>query len=597
MALVFNANAISLQQKNKIIEEAESKKIYNSYTWKSLLHKYSGKNDIDDKNFWLSPDRTLKSELIYTIKGMYIQKSDESNEKEHVLCRFPARVKYIVEELNIDKGSLPNIECKDFDEYINKISAKKIYISYASENILSPMSMMGHMFIKIVGFDKITKNETNNALSYYANFDKNNETAFEFYFKSLFIKSNGTFNITPYRQKLIEYNDIGSRNIYDYELNLNQNQIEYLIYHIWELKGINVPYNFINHNCGAATIKLLSVVDERFNSAIDKSWATPVDILKKIYSKGLISNIIVFPSDAYKIQMFKNNFSNNDYIVIKNFIFKNDYKKILDSNRKNELLFMSDISSGNYLLKNKITNERYKEIQNFVYKNFDGMDSIDLEQKTKININSPFSSAVSLRAGKYKTNNGINISFYPAYRNIEDDNSQYFNDFSLNLLNINSFIDLKQDKFVIKNFDLINVKSIIPSLYILPSFSFNLKTGYQDSYEKYNNHGDFVAEIGLGKSYSYKDIFTPYLIMNAGFFKKPYIKLDGGIIFKIRNNKLIISYNYFIQNNRQLEYTFSASENIYLNDRLSLNFTYEYNKFTHNCDSYYNISSGIKFYF
>lgn len=597
MALVFFTNAFSKDVESDFISLANTKKIYETDMWKSLLHNHSNKNNIIDDNFWLSPNKTLKSELEYTIKGMFVENKDTKDNNNHVLCKFPARAKYIIEELNIDKNLLPKVDCKEFNFYLKKLSAKKVYLSFASENIMSPMSMMGHIFIKIVGFDEKNKTNVNNALSYYANFNKDKESVFEFYFKSLFTGSTGTFNIVSYRQKLIEYNDLSNRNIYDYELNLTENQIEYLIYHIWELKGINFPYNFISNNCGSATVKLLSVANKNFEKAINKFWATPVDIIKILYSKNLISNIEIFPSDPYKIQMFKENFSIKDYKIINNFILNDKYEDIINNTRKNELLFMSDISSGVYITNKKINIERYNQIQDFIYKNFDGIDSIKLKEKTKININSPFSSALSIKFENYKKNNGIGFNFYPVYRTIEDDSSQYFNEFSLNLLNLNAFIDTKENKLILKNFDLINVKSIVPSLYILPSNSFNFKVGYQNEYRQSNNNGNFISEIGLGKSYAYKDIVEPYIILNTGFFKKMYIKLDTGLILKIKNSKFIISHNYFLQNNKKLNYSINASENIFLNDRISFNIFADYYNMKGNDRSYCNIGLGTKFYF
>ena len=594
LALVEKANAsISNDKINTYIKEATNKELYNNIQWKNLLHNYNNKNTINDDNFWLSNTKKPKDELIYTIKEIFNNKENGN----HVLCRFPARTKFILDNLNIDNRDIPTVKCQELDVYLSKVIYDKIYISYASENILSPMSMMGHMFIKIVGFSKEENKTSNHALSYYANYNKDQENILSFYIKSVFSGSNGLYNILPYRKKLIEYNDIGKRNIYDYELNLNDEERKYIILHIWELKNINVPYNFIVSNCGVATIRVLAVGNNNFIYSIKKKWATPLDILKILYSENLINSIEIFPSEQYKIQTYKDNFSKKENKMIEDFVLNNNINIILEQDRKNELLFMSDIVSGNLLLTNKISEKQYNEVQKNIYDNFDGVNDIKLKQKTKIQLNSPFSSSLKVDFGKYKNNSGADIAFYPVYRSLYDNNSEYFSDFTLNLLNFDLFFNEENQKLIVKEIDLLKVKSIIPTSYFLKSLSFNFDVGYKDSTSKYNNSGNFFSEIGVGKSYSFNDIITSYAIINGGFFEKIYLKPEIGIIFKYKNSKTVLSYNYFVNYKSNLNSLIDLNYSLYFNDRLALVSNYQLMNFNKNIKSYSNFNIGLKYYF
>lgn len=592
MVLVFKTNTFAVSYKDSIINKIVEIKLYEKYEWNALLHIHNGKSDIKDSKFWLSDFKKInsKNELIATVEAFF--KNDDLSDN-HAICKFPARFNFLVNELNLDKNIFPKVYCNEFNTYLSKVPTNKISISFASENILSPMSMMGHMFIKLSGVDGNERN-VENAISYYANYDVN-KSAFKFYFNSLFYGSYGIYNITPYRNKLIEYNDDGNRNIWDYELSLNQNQINTLIYHIWELKGVDVPYNFITHNCGTATTNILAVTDERFTKVSKKFWSTPLDVLKRMYGVGLISRMYLYPSDNYKISMFQDNFNNKELKLITNFIKTENYT-LIENKEKNNLLFMSDMIVGNLYVNKKIDSDKYKRVQKIIYDNFDGMSSVNLKQETKIQLNSPFSSSFGTSFERYKNHNGLGLTFYPVYRDINDDSSQYFNDFSLKLLNLETFID-SDNKVYIKNLDLLNIKSLIPSTYLLPALSFNLKTGYKNYYSYNDNNGNFIIEGGIGKTYSFNNFINPYLIIDGGFFQKPYLKLDTGIILKMtRKNKIILSYNYYIENNKNLNYVLDLSENFYLNDRFAINLKYSYNNFK-KIDSYNNFSLGIKFYF
>ena len=589
LTFVFITNALSNDNYIQILNILEKNKIYNEYRWKRLLHfDDKNKSNIIDNNFWLSKEKTAKLELIELINIVY---NNDIEIKKNAVCKFPARIKFVFEKFNIDKKLIEDIRCEEFDKYLKSVPIENVYLSYASENILSPMSMMGHLFIKIVGFNKKLNRNSEHALSYYAFFDKDNENELMFYTKSLFGKTNAMYNITPYNKKLIEYNDLESRNIYEYELDLTNEQKIYFLYHIWELKNINVPYNFINHNCGTATVMILNVVDEKFNNISKELYITPLDIIKKLYKKNLIKSLSLFPSDNFKIQMFKDNFNYKESKIIKNFVLKDD-DFIFKSERKNDLLFMTDIVSGQYVLDKKITRNKYLDIQNKIANNFDGFDSVDLIQKNKNYLNSSLSSSIKVGFERYKQNNGIGINFYPAYRSITDNNFDYFNEFSLQLLNTDLFLDLNNNKIILKELNVLKVKSITPTTYFLPAWSFGFNIGYLNSYDLNDNNGNFVFELGVGKSLFLNDNFIIFAMLNGGMFNKLYLNIETGTIFKYKNLKTIFSYKHYY--GYQIDDLININQSVFLKDNLSLELKFSRVLYKNN---YNNFNCGFVYHF
>jgi hypothetical protein len=98
---------------------------------------------------------------------------------------------------------------------------------------------------------------------------KNN--GIKFYLTSFLTSSSAFYFIKLYREHPSLYNDKQDRTIWDYDLNLTEEQVLNFVYHIWELKGIEVPYNFINHNCGTGVIYMLASIDTRFFNFIKKT--------------------------------------------------------------------------------------------------------------------------------------------------------------------------------------------------------------------------------------------------------------------------------------------------------------------------------------
>ncbi|WP_459782668.1 lipoprotein N-acyltransferase Lnb domain-containing protein, partial [Photobacterium sp. R1] len=82
------------------------------------------------------------------------------------------------------------------------MSAKTISLAYASENLMSPSSFMGHTFIKL------SENETDpgHAVSFFTEVDGFNLP--KIMFDSLVVGKEGYFIVSPYQESLNFYKDI-----------------------------------------------------------------------------------------------------------------------------------------------------------------------------------------------------------------------------------------------------------------------------------------------------------------------------------------------------------------------------------------------------
>ena len=54
----------------------------------------------------------------------------------------------------------------------------------------------------------------------------------------------GRFSTLPYYIKIQVYNNMESRDLWEYELSLNQNEVDQLVRHLWELGPIGITYFF-----------------------------------------------------------------------------------------------------------------------------------------------------------------------------------------------------------------------------------------------------------------------------------------------------------------------------------------------------------------
>lgn len=260
--------------------------------WKNLIHYENEKSVINhDSNFFLSSNgyRNSKAEYLATLKELF-ESNDVSD--EHVICRYPARFEYILDKLGLSKNDFPKVKCDAYEEYLNKVIFDDISIVFASESNTSPSSMMGHSFLKISGQEKT------HAFSYFATFDRT--TSFDFFIKAFVGGVNGSYVLSSYSEKENEYLYNEKRSLWEFKLKLNQEDKKRLKAHLWELKGKNIKYNFIKHNCNTALINILKIANKDFYLDAKKTFITPIEYIQWLQDNDKISSVTFVPSETQK---------------------------------------------------------------------------------------------------------------------------------------------------------------------------------------------------------------------------------------------------------------------------------------------------------
>ncbi|MBQ9034339.1 MAG: DUF4105 domain-containing protein [Alphaproteobacteria bacterium] len=274
--------------------------------WKNLLH-YSGKKSVinADSDFFLSPDgyKNPKSEYFATLRAF--ADDDISKANNHAICRYPARFDYIVRSLNLRKSYFPKPKCSEYQEYRQKVPIDTVSVLFAAENNFSPSSMMGHTFLKLGGNNKSGRHE--HSFSYFAALNK---IDLKFYLDIITTGLDGAYILSPYSEKSAEYLYKEKRSLWEFELKLSPLEIERLKMHLWELKGSNIRYSLISHNCGTAVISILKTANSNLESENVKPFVTPMEYAKKLYNSEYINNISLEPTDYVREKIKKNGVRN-----------------------------------------------------------------------------------------------------------------------------------------------------------------------------------------------------------------------------------------------------------------------------------------------
>ncbi len=285
------------------IEQARQKQLAKHSAWLNLLHYKSSlfsarKSQVDDKGFFLAKNGAYnaQSELEADLRGFF---SHTMSDSDHPRCRFPARFHWLDTQLNFSQLS-PVVECNDFNNWRETLNVEQLTLLFPAMYLENPASMFGHTFIR---FDRPDNNHLlSPTLSYAASFDKSDNMLL-YSWKGITGGYPGKFYLQAYFETLQKYSDIEQRDIWEYKLNLNNQEIDQLLRHLWEVKSVYFDYYFFRENCSFRLLALLDVAREKLNMSMDAHflYAVPVDTIRDIEEAGLIATRNYRPATHNKI--------------------------------------------------------------------------------------------------------------------------------------------------------------------------------------------------------------------------------------------------------------------------------------------------------
>ncbi len=273
---------------------AEQKQLHQDITWQRLMYAdQSQKSEVTYDGYFYAKDgkNNLKNELEADVKALFIN----SAENQSIRCKFPARSRWLIQQLNIDTEKLPIVKCPEFDQWINQIKPHKATLIYATDFMGNPSSMFGHTLLRLDPKDQKQLNLVSYAVNYAATVS--GEDNWSYAWKGLTGQYPGEYSLMPYYRKVKEYGDFESRDLWEYELNLTPEETRFLVEHIWEMQHVSFPYYFVSDNCAYRLLGLIDLV--RPNLDLKKQFnyaAIPIETLKAVDQQDLVKEVVYRPA-------------------------------------------------------------------------------------------------------------------------------------------------------------------------------------------------------------------------------------------------------------------------------------------------------------
>ncbi len=284
----------SIERTQSYLQLAEQKKLWDAPQWIKLGHYEKNLFSTTSpftSGFFLHPDghKSPQVELLETVRILFSD-SSEQNPDQHFQCSYLARRNWLIKQLEISPEDI--LECAEMKKWKASLNIKSVALIFAASDLGNVSSSHGHTFLKIINPEnQKNKDLIDYAINYAALADANE--GFFYAIKGLLGMYPGSFTITPYHQKIREYVNLEGRDIWEYYLNFSEEEVEFLVDHLIELKKAQAPYYFFSDNCSYQVLKTLEVVRPQLKLSEEfKYFVIPIDTVKKITRLPLDQSLI-----------------------------------------------------------------------------------------------------------------------------------------------------------------------------------------------------------------------------------------------------------------------------------------------------------------
>ena len=514
----------------------------------------SWKSEVDSTEFFLSSEGKTnpEAELNATINAF----EGNKNTLQKYSCQFPARYTWLKSKI---KNNWPKLNCPELQTWQKVINPEGITLVFPTAFMNSPSSMFGHTLLRIDAKDQTRNKELIAfAVNFAAEPDQSDNAAM-YALKGIIGSYPGKFSLMPYYKKVREYNDLESRDIWEYKLNLTERQVELVLLHLWELQSATFDYYFIDENCSYQLLALLQLAKEDLDLTSQFNMqAIPSDTVAALDDNDLLQTPNYRPAFGTKLYHYSTQL--ND----------------LQLSDARELMMGNPLNIRNYSEKELVA------ILEMAYEwlNFEFYDKALnrkviaprltklLIMRSKYAVPSPLSKPAKpeaspeqghgssrLTAKRIQNNqnhNTNNLAYRLAYHDLLDRPAGFIPGAQI------SFFDLEvsltdHNTSHVEHFYFLDAMSLAPDNRVFDSWSWNFKLGFDRQASKNKRLGRFFSKGGYGKSYGNPNNVHGYILgqfeLNNGDITDQLslgVGTELGLIWQVNNkNKLALTGNLF----------------------------------------------------
>lgn len=582
--VILTANSLKYNIKENITMQTLAK----SSIWKKLLY-FDKKSEILTEEYFLSKkdNLTLENELIKTINSYELNNTNNFNDSP--VCKFPARYYWLSKYIDFPNYSMINNKCKNLKKWSLLKDTQSISAILVSGYLGNPASTFGHSFLKINTKNKENINNLFDLSINYGALVPENENILKYIFKGITGGYEAGFSDKYFYTQDLVYSNTEFRDMWEYEINLSDEEKNFILLHLWEIIGKKFDYYFLDKNCGYRISQLLEVVIKEPILKNSDYWYAPVETfhqLEEINNKRrldnkLFKNVNYIPSKQKKIYIHYQSLTSKEKTIVKKLkdegfnLIKSEIKKLNPTTQINILDFLIDYF-------------KYLEI-----KDENNIDIIALKNKLLLlRLNLPIRKnkeiQVQNRVSPAKSNKPMILSLGAAYSKNKNFYSQLgFSVFAIesigkNHLNSDELIVLdtklgiynNKDYVFLDSFNLIKIKKLKTSQIDLNEnnlISWKLNIGTKRVEENDSNKYNSFVKADIGKIFKIDNLRSSFMINSTVQSLYPYLEFMPNIGIDIDFDRLKTSAVYGLKVN---PYNTHKNEYLRVDTQFNINNTF-----------------------
>ena len=275
---------IAFAQSN--VDQSVLEELAQSFTWKKLIQ--AGKNNtggplatVLSEGFYLSGASPLSplAEMQATITAF---STNQMQDETPAACRFPARLLWLEKELPALASGWERPACPELEATLKLDDLDGISLINVSGYFGNPASAFGHLLLQVNRKNSAgVRGLQDTGINFGARVPDGEHIA-HYVLKGLLGGYNASFTGQSFYVQDFVYSATEFRDMWAYELNLNEYQQKIILFHLWELREALFKYYFLKVNCAFHLAQMMEIALETDFNLDARPWYLPVTVFHKL---------------------------------------------------------------------------------------------------------------------------------------------------------------------------------------------------------------------------------------------------------------------------------------------------------------------------
>lgn len=251
--------------------------------WLKLLHysRHGQRSEINSDDFFLSATgKTDPAAELRATLAAYFEPWLEDTDR-NARCRFPARYFWLSQQIDLPGYGVREPRCGRLERWATPDRLRSVSLLLVSGYFGNPASTFGHALLRLNTGDADDPNMLDVTINYGALVPKNELMALYVY-RGLFGGYQSGFSDKYFYTEDMVYARNEMRDLWEYELNLSDDQIRLLAFHLWEVIGKKFTYHFLTQNCAYRLAELLELITDEPWLTNTRVWYVPVEMFHRL---------------------------------------------------------------------------------------------------------------------------------------------------------------------------------------------------------------------------------------------------------------------------------------------------------------------------